>query len=66
MKVKHINSGQVYETSRQEFYDSIESKGNAFKFEIIDDDSPIEIKAIRQKKAELLNETIIVKAKNKK
>lgn len=66
MKVKHLKSGQVYETSRQEFWDSIESKGNGYKFEIVEDDLPIEVKSIRQKKAELNEDEVKVKIKTKK
>lgn len=65
MKVKHLKSGEVYETSRQEFFDTVEVKGNAHKFEVIEDDSPIEVKSIRQKKAEQPIE-ITLKTKTKK
>jgi len=65
MKVKHLKSGEIYETSREEFWNSVESKGNAYKFEIVQDDLPIEVKSIRQKKAEAQPE-ITVKAKTKK
>lgn len=65
MKVKHLKSGEVYETTREEFWNGVESKGNGHKFEIVQDDLPIEVKSIRQKKAELEPE-ITVKAKTKK
>jgi len=65
MKVKHLKSGEVYETSRQEFFDTVEVKGNAYKFEVLEDDSPIEVKSIRQKKAEQPIE-ITLKTKTKK
>lgn len=52
MKIKHLKSGQVYETTRSEFFELVELKGNAHKFEIVEDELPIEIKSIRQKKAE--------------
>ncbi len=53
MKVEHIKSGQTYETTREDFYNQVESKGNGYKFKILEDDLPIEVKTIRQKKVEL-------------
>lgn len=53
MKVKHLKSGQVFETTMEEFHNSIALKGNDWKFEILEKDTPASVVTIRQKRLEM-------------
>lgn len=66
MKVRHISSGETYDTTREDFYNQVESKGNVHKFQVLEGDLPIEVKTIRQRKIELAEPEIEIKQKVKK
>ena len=53
MKVKHLKSGQVYETTLEEFHNNVVLKGNDWKFEILEKDTPASVVTIRQKRLEM-------------
>ena len=51
MKIKNKRSGRIFDISKQEWSNIVEGM-LAYKYDIIDNDSPLEIKSLRQKKEE--------------
>lgn len=51
MTVRHLSSGSVYQCTFEE-WSTIVSQGNAYKFEVVEKDIPVEVKSIRQMRAE--------------
>lgn len=50
MKVKNKKTGSILNTSQVEFDQTIVRAGKAYLYEIIEDDTPIEVKAMRSLK----------------
>lgn len=53
MQVKNRNNGRVFETNRFFFESVIVAKGNGQKYDVIEDDAPLEVKKLRQTVTEL-------------
>jgi len=50
MTVKNRRTGQKFETNQLEFQRLITDQGNAYMYEVISDDVPIEVKSLREMK----------------
>jgi hypothetical protein len=48
MKVKNIKSGKTFETTRDFFENSIVAKGNGDKYDVTEDEAPIEVRQMRE------------------
>ena len=52
MKIRNIKTNREFEVSKQEWATVI-SNGNSYKYRVMEDDTPLEIKSLRSIKAEL-------------
>lgn len=68
LKVKNKKTGKTFDTSTEEWESTIASKGLAYKYEIVEDGAPIEIKTMREKKKNeesVVGEVVLKKKKQK-
>lgn len=50
MKVRNRNTGSEYETTEEEFNRLVVNQGNAYKYEVVESDVPIEVRSLREMK----------------
>lgn len=52
MKIRRISTNRTFEVSKDE-WNTIITNGNSYKYQVMEDDTPLEIKSLRESKEKM-------------